>query len=453
VPRGETLRMPNHRPPDSSPAQVAGSEPHPESKEREAAWSRGRAAVNGVRAGAGTRSDVADLAALSGPSFTDNCREYAMFILDLDGIIRIWGESARLMKWWTKDEAEGAHLRLLYPDGGAEDGTAESHLQIAGTSGEFTGEGHRVRSDGSTFWARVTVTALKEPGGPLRGFAKVVRDATGERAAHATAAQATQFSVDEQKRVEERSRARGLFAATVSHEIRGPLNAILGYLKLLEHETAGPLSEPQRAHIARIQKIGTHLLAVLKDVLDESRLEAGRFVVTGALGRLGAAIDAAVVVAQPEAVKKGVILENAVAGYGAEVTYFGDEGRVRQILINLLVNSVKFTPTGGSIKVSAGLAETASPDAELVAAGPFVYVRVEDTGEGISPDRLLPIFEPFEQARDDVAREHGGSGLGLSISRRLARAMGGDLTVRSEVSRGSAFFLWLPAADTRPANE
>jgi len=376
-----------------------------------------------------------------------------MFVLDLDGIIRIWGEGARLMKWWTKDEAEGAHLRLLYPDGGAEDGTAESHLAIAAATGEFTGEGHRVRSDGSTFWARVTVTALKEPGGPLRGFAKVVRDATGEHAAQATATKATQLSVDEQKRVEERSRAKGLFAATVSHEIRGPLNAILGYLKLLEHETAGPLSEPQRAHIARIQKIGTHLLAVLKDVLDESRLEAGRFVVTGALGRLGAAIDAAVVVVQPEAVKKGVTLENAVAGYGAEVAYFGDEGRVRQILINLLVNSVKFTPVGGSIKVSAGLAETASPDAELVAAGPFVYVRVEDNGEGIAPDRLLPIFEPFEQGDEDVVREHGGTGLGLSISRRLARSMGGDLTVRSEVGRGSAFFLWLPAADTRPASE
>jgi PAS domain S-box-containing protein len=446
--------MPDNRPPESrrTPEVVRG-EPPAESQERETAWSRGRASVSGVRAGAGAPSDLSDLAALSGPLFIENVREYAMFVLDVDGIIRIWGESARMMKWWTKAEAEGAHLRLLYPDGGSEDGTAESHLQIAAASGEFTGEGHRIRSDGSTFWARVTVTALREPGGRLRGFAKVVRDATAEHAAQAIATQATQFSADEQKRAEERSRRKGMFAATVSHEVRGPVNAILGYLKLLEHETAGPLSELQRAHIARIQKIGTHLLAVLKDVLDESRLEAGRFIVTGALGRLGSAIDAAVVVVQPEAVKKGVALENAVAAYGAEVAYFGDEGRVRQILINLLVNSVKFTPAGGSIKVSAGLAETASPDAELVAAGPFVYVRVEDTGEGISPDRLLPIFEPFEQADDDVVREHGGSGLGLSISRRLARAMGGDLTVRSEVGRGSAFFLWLPAADTRQANE
>jgi PAS domain S-box-containing protein len=395
------------------------------------------------------RADLVELAALSGPAIIENVREYAMFIMDVDGIIRIWGESARLMKWWTRDEAEGRHLRLMYPDGGSEDGTAEAHLQIAAATGEFTGQGHRIRSDGSTFWARVTVIALREPGGPLRGFAKVVRDATAERAAQATATQATRFSDNEQKRIDDRSRAKGLFAATVSHEIRGPLNAILGYLTLLAHETAGPLSDPQRAHIARIQKIGTHLLAVLKDVLDEGRLEAGRFIVTGALGRLGSAIDAAVAAVRPAAVKAGVTLENAVAGYGAEVGYFGDESRVRRILINLLTNSVTFTPAGGSIKVSAGLAETASPEAELVAAGPFVYVRVEDTGEGISPDRLLPIFEPFQQA--DAHAD--GRGMGLAISRRLARAMGGDLTVRSEVGRGSAFFLWLPAADPRQVDE
>jgi PAS domain S-box-containing protein len=437
-------------PPESASARVAGGAPYDESRERDAAWIRGRASVDGNDAGTTTPSALLELAALSGPSFIENVREYAMFVMDVEGIIRIWGESARLMKWWTKDEAEGGHLRLMYPDGGAEDGTAESHLQIAASTGEFTGEGHRVRSDGSTFWARVTVTALRDPGGPLLGYATVVRDATADRAAQERATQATQFSIDEQKRIDDRSRAKGVFAATVSHEIRGPLNAILGYLKLLEHETAGPLTDPQRAHIVRIHKIGRHLLAVLKDVLDEARLEAGRFIVTGALGRLGSAIDAAVVVVQPEAVRKGVILENAVALYGAEVAYFGDEGRVRQILINLLVNSVKFTAAGGSIKVSAGLAETASPDAELAAAGRFVYVRVEDTGDGISPDRLLPIFEPFEQADDHAVREHGGSGLGLAISRRLARAMGGDLTVRSEVGRGSAFFLWLPAAESSP---
>src|SRR4051812_36317380 len=112
----------------------------------------------------------------------ENVRDYAIFLMDQTGIIRCWGESARLMKWWAKDQAEGAHLRLLYPDGGAEDGTAESHLTIAAATGEYNGEGHRVRADGSTLWAYVTLTALRTEDGTLVGFTKVTRDFSARRA-------------------------------------------------------------------------------------------------------------------------------------------------------------------------------------------------------------------------------------------------------------------------------
>src|SRR3954465_8106282 len=112
----------------------------------------------------------------------ENVREYAIFLMDTDGIIRCWGEGARLMKWWTRQQAEGAHLRLLYPDGGAEDGTAEAHLAHAAESGEYSGEGHRVRSDGSTFWAYVTLTAVRNSDGQLVGFTKVTRDFSARRA-------------------------------------------------------------------------------------------------------------------------------------------------------------------------------------------------------------------------------------------------------------------------------
>jgi PAS domain S-box-containing protein len=105
-----------------------------------------------------------------------NVRDYAIFLTDGTGVIRFWGEGARLMKWWTKAQAEGAHLRLLYVDGGSEDGTAEDHLQAAAATGEYVGEGRRVRSDGSTFWAGVTLTALRDDDRSLIGFAKVTRD-------------------------------------------------------------------------------------------------------------------------------------------------------------------------------------------------------------------------------------------------------------------------------------
>ena len=117
---------------------------------------------------------------------------------------------------------------------------------------------------------------------------------------------------------------------------------------------------------------------------------------------------------------------------------------MQQVVLNLLSNAVKFTPPGGCITVSAGTGTTASPDSSLGPVGPWAYIRVEDTGEGIPPGRLEAIFEPFTQAVvRDVRR---GTGLGLSISRRLARLMGGDLSVQSDVGIGSTFILWLPIA-------
>jgi len=125
--------------------------------------------------------------------------------------------------------------------------------------------------------------------------------------------------------------------------------------------------------------------------------------------------------------------------------YEGDEDRVRQVLVNLLNNAVKFTEPGGSVCVECGL--TPRPDAEArVSGGPWVFMRVTDTGCGIPPDHLLKIFDPFVQVESGHTRQNDGSGLGLTISRRLARLMKGDLTVRSEVGKGSTFTLWLPSA-------
>ncbi|HEX7240333.1 MAG TPA: ATP-binding protein, partial [Longimicrobiaceae bacterium] len=163
-------------------------------------------------------------------------------------------------------------------------------------------------------------------------------------------------------------------------------------------------------------------------------------------GRVGRAVDGALSLVQHQAGARGVELYDVVSGYAAEVPYWGDEERVRQILVNLLSNAVKFTGPGGRITVSAGTAATPPAGASLEGPGPWAYVRVEDTGQGIPPERLAAVFEPFVQADMTHTRQHGGTGLGLAISRRLARLMGGDLTARSEVGAGSSFFLWLPAA-------
>jgi PAS domain S-box-containing protein len=372
-------------------------------------------------------------------ALAENVRDYAIFLMDREGVITFWGEGARLIKWWTRDEAEGAHLRLLYPDGGSEDGTAEEHVREAAEEGEYTGEGHRVRSDGSTFWAGVTLTALRDPDGALLGFAKVTRDLTAQRAAEA----ARKAALDA---AEEASRLKSLFLATMSHEIRTPLNAITAYTDLLGMEIAGPLTPGHHDQLGKIRSSSRHLLGIIDDVLDLSRIESGRMVTGRARVRVGPAVSEALVLVEPQAAAQGVDLTDAVSGFAESHECWADEERVRQILLNLLSNAVKFTGRGGRITISAGAAAEPPPTVALEGGGPWVYFRVEDTGRGIPPERLEAIFEPFVQADMTLTRQHGGTGLGLAISRRLARLMGGELTARSEVGIGSTFFLWLPAA-------
>ena len=379
-------------------------------------------------------------------ALAENSRDFAIFLLDPHGIITFWGEGARLMKWWTKGEAEGGHLRMLYPDGGSEDGTAEAHLDEAAKTGEYTGEGQRIRGDGSTFWAGVSLTALRDDEGVLIGFAKVTRDLTARRAADAVLKSASEEAEEARRQAEEANRAKSLFLATMSHEIRTPINAVMGYVDLLDLEIAGALNGEQRRQLARIRASNMHLLGIIDEVLDFSRLDAGRVTLARRVGRLEEPVEAAVQMVHLQAGAKGVGLSDSVSGLAADVPYWGDEDRVRQILVVLLSNAVKFTPAGGRITVSAGTAQQPPAEAQLQGPGPWVYVRVEDTGPGIEPASMAAIFEPFEQADMALTRQHGGTGLGLTIAKRLARLMGGDLTVRSQPGVGSSFFLWIPAA-------
>jgi PAS domain S-box-containing protein len=375
----------------------------------------------------------------------ENVRNYAVFLMSPEGIITQWGEGARLLKWWTRDQAEGAHLRLLYPDGGSEDGTAEAHLEEARVEGEYTGEGQRIRADGSTFWGGITLTALRAADGTLLGFAKVTRDLTAARAAEEAR---IKEAAEARQKAEEANRVKSEFLAVMSHELRTPLSAILGYVDLLQLQSAKTLTDRENEQLRRIRVSGMHMLEIINEVLDFSRLDAGRLSVNLAANQLGRVIESALLLVQPQAQAKEIEISDSVSGFAAGHTYWGDEERVRQILVNVIANAIKFTPADGRVTISAGASVQPPDESKLPGQGPWLYVRVEDTGPGISADRLDAIFEPFGAADLTHVREQGGAGLGLSISRRLARLMGGDLTVRTEVGTGSSFFLWLPANAT-----
>ena len=250
-----------------------------------------------------------------------------------------------------------------------------------------------------------------------------------------------------QNAAEEASRLKSEFLATMSHEFRTPLNAIVGYAQLLEMGVLGPATPAQHAHLERLQASARHLLRLVDDVLDLAKVDADRIDVRRDALSTGPAISTAVTLVQPQATAKGVRLVD-LGTPGPGVPFLGDEHRVRQILINLLANAVKFTPPGGQVSVDSGLSQDAplaTGEAGSVRAGAFV--RVTDTGSGIAPEFVEKIFEPFVQGNAALTREQGGTGLGLAISRRLARLMGGDITVNSRLDHGSTFTLWLPALE------
>jgi signal transduction histidine kinase len=277
--------------------------------------------------------------------------------------------------------------------------------------------------------------ALREQVDTAQSLAEELEQANEQMEAALTEADAAR---DE---AQEANRSKSEFLATMSHEIRTPINAIIGYTDLLMMELEGPLSPGQQAQLERVRFSSRHLTGLVEQLLDFARIEAGSLRMERRVASAGDAVAAAVTVLGPEAARKGVALSTACNG---GLRYHGDPQRVDQILLNLVSNAVKFTESGGRAEIRCDACHDALP--ATGAAGAWVCLRVDDTGIGIAADQAERIFEPFVQVESGYTRRHGGAGLGLAISRRFARWMGGDLTVESTPGAGSSFTLWLPAA-------
>ena len=242
---------------------------------------------------------------------------------------------------------------------------------------------------------------------------------------------------------EQANQAKSQFLANMSHEIRTPINAVLGYTDLLDAGVAGPLTEQQHQFLQRIQSSSKHLLGLVNDVLDLSKIEAGEMLVRVEHAEVRGIVGQAFEIIGAEATARSLVLEEDWQCQES-IEVIADASRVRQIMLNLLSNALKFTPSGGAITMRCRMAEAPPAEAALPDVSPWVVIEVEDTGTGIDAVQLARIFQPFVQADSGHTRTAGGTGLGLTISRRLARLMGGDLTVKSEVGVGSTFSLWLP---------
>jgi signal transduction histidine kinase len=361
------------------------------------------------------------------------------YTCDPDGLItwfnpqaeRLWGRAPRL-----KDPADRfcGSFRLYTADGAPVAHDACWMALALRDRAEYNG--HEIvieRPDGARITALAHANPIHDENGTLLGAVNVLVDIT-DRKQTENALRAADLAKNE-------------FLATMSHEIRTPINAIMGFVDLLEVEIAGPLTEGQRAHLARVRAASRHLLGLVNDVLDLSKVEARQLVIRREPCQSHHAAEMALAVVQPLASARGVALG---APRECDVVYEGDEDRVRQMLINLLSNAIKFSEPGGRVELSCSVARPIIQLSPEAVAERWVCFSVRDWGMGIAPDQLERIFEPFVQVEQGRARTRGGTGLGLTISRHLARLMGGDLTVESTVGSGSVFSLWLPWSDAAP---
>jgi signal transduction histidine kinase len=235
------------------------------------------------------------------------------------------------------------------------------------------------------------------------------------------------------------SKAKSEFLATMSHELRTPLNAIGGHVQLIDLGVYGPVTDEQRQALHRIDRSQRHLLGLINNILNLSRIESGRLDYQFSDVPLADAIADLSPMIEPQFRAKQI--EYTVRGADTFPTVRADREKLQQILLNLLANAAKFTPTGGRVWVESHPASDTTGKA---------LITVSDTGQGIPADKLESVFEPFTQVDSTHSRKGQGTGLGLAISRDLARGMGGDLTATSELGVGSVFALSLPCSSPRP---
>jgi PAS domain S-box-containing protein len=309
----------------------------------------------------------------------------------------------------------------IHPEDRAEDEELTARL-IAGEIPMYRRHKRYLSSAGATVWVRATVSLLRDGQGQPRHIVGVVENITEhlrlEEAEHA------------RELAESSSRAKSEFLSRMSHELRTPLNAMLGFAQLLELDQRDPLAESQRPWVAQIQQAGWHLLEMINDVLDLSRIESGNLRLHTETLDLAELVSATLSMVEGEARHRGIGISQELAV--DSLTVLGDATRVKQILTNLLTNAVKYNVDAGMIRITSHVADDAMTE-----------ITVSDTGMGMTPEQMAQLFEPFNRlGRERSAQQ--GTGIGLVISQRLAELMGGSLWVHSQPGKGSSFVLALP---------
>lgn len=342
-------------------------------------------------------------------------------ILTRDQVIVHCNRTMEALFGYSPGELLGKTTEVLYPDAVSFSEVSRQLSTALAESGYFSEERQLCRKDGGIFWCRQTVRAI-DPTDPGRGFAGTFEDISAERQAIEEMAHARILA-------EDAARTKAAFLANMSHEIRTPMNAVIGMTHLALHADPSPKI---RAYLGKIQGASQHLLSVINDILDYTKLEAGKAVLEQAPFSLEKVFEDLAAVFGERAAGKGL---EFIVHIKPDVPLYlvGDVFRLEQVLINLIGNAIKFTEKG-HIAVLVSVGERSGSQA-------LVHFDVSDSGIGISEEQRRGLFESFHQADTSTTRRFGGTGLGLAISLGLARLMKGDITVQSTPGVGSTFTL------------
>jgi PAS domain S-box-containing protein len=342
-------------------------------------------------------------------------QDYAILTLDPAGHVTSWNLGAQRIKGYSAEEIIGRHFSAFYPPEDVAAGKIEAELAEALTTGRVEDEGWRVRKDGSRFWANVVITAVFDHDGELLGFVKVTRDMTERKR-----------SLDQietaRAEAERANRAKDEFLSHMSHELRTPLNAVIGFAQILQMDE---LVGSQRDAVSHIEQAGRHLLGLINEILDISRVAAGELSVHLEPVDVAAAVDQTIGLIRPAALDRGVRL---VVDSSTRACALADPQRLLQILLNLVTNAVKYNRHGGDVNISW-----------TITAG-RTRIAIADTGPGIAEDLLDRLFTPFDRLGAEATATEG-TGIGLFLAKSLTEAMDGTIEVTSEPGRGTTFTL------------
>jgi PAS domain S-box-containing protein len=355
----------------------------------------------------------------------ESVTDYAIVMLDPEGRVVSWNSGAQRIKGYSAEEIVGQHFSRFYPSEEIARGAPQRDLDLARANGRFEDEGWRARKDGSTFWANVVVTAIRDQDGNLRGFAKLTQDLTQRRKVEAELTNAKSAA-------EKANLAKSDFLSSMSHELRSPLNAILGFAQLMETASPPP-TDSQKESIVQILQAGWHLLKLINEILDLTVIESGKVSLSKESVSLAEVMAECRAMMEPQAQQRRIGV--TYPRFDTPLYVRADRTRLKQIVINLISNAIKYNKEQGTVVV----------DCTITSPG-RIRISVKDTGAGLSPEKLAQLFQPFNRLGQEAGNV-AGTGIGLVVTKRLAELMEGVIGVESTVGAGSMFWCELASAE------